>query len=162
MSNLKPTTTESRLSETVEAETVDVDLNMTEDDSEKNVRVDVQQHSTDEDTESEKKVLEGGKPVATGKKRKEKKLPSFFSHLEGQFPLDQKAEQKVKSSDQKKEKRVKLKFPPREVIAKARYKTLSPYFIIFLLSKVLMFPISYELKVMCECCNCISLHNLRH
>lgn len=143
MSNLKPTTTESRLSETVEAETVDVDLNMTEDDSEKNVRVDVQQHSTDEDTESEKKVLEGGKPVATGKKRKEKKLPSFFSHLEGQFPLDQKAEQKVKSSDQKKEKRVKLKFPPREVIAKARYKTLSPYFIIFLLSKVLMFPISY-------------------
>ncbi|XP_004296720.1 PREDICTED: 25S rRNA (cytosine-C(5))-methyltransferase nop2 isoform X2 [Fragaria vesca subsp. vesca] len=120
MSNLKPTTTESRLSETVEAETVDVDLNMTEDDSEKNVRVDVQQHSTDEDTESEKKVFEGGKPVATGKKRKEKKLPSFFSHLEGQFPLDQKAEQKVKSSDQKKEKRVKLKFPPREVIAKAR------------------------------------------
>ncbi|XP_061990272.1 26S rRNA (cytosine-C(5))-methyltransferase NOP2B-like [Rosa rugosa] len=122
MSNLKPTTAESRLSETVEAETVDVDLNMTEDDSEKNARVDVQQHSADDDTESEKKVLEEGKPelAGTGKKRKEKKLPSFFSHLKGQFPLDQKDEKKVKSSDQKKEKRVKLKFPPREEIAKAR------------------------------------------
>ncbi|PRQ37976.1 putative 16S rRNA (cytosine(1407)-C(5))-methyltransferase [Rosa chinensis] len=122
MSNLKPTTAESRLSETIEAETVDVDLNMTEDDSEKNARVDVQQHSADEDTESEKKVLEDGKPelAGTGKKRKEKKLPSFFSHLKGQFPLDQKDEKKVQSSDQKKEKRVKLKFPPREEIAKAR------------------------------------------
>ena len=123
MSNLKPTTAESRLSETVEAETVDVDINMTEDDSER----------TGEDTAIEKKVLEDGKPelVGTGKPRKEKKLPSFFSHLEGQFPLDKKAEQKVKSSDQKKEKRVKLKFPPREVIAKARYKALSPYSIIY-------------------------------
>ncbi|XP_050371918.1 26S rRNA (cytosine-C(5))-methyltransferase NOP2B-like [Argentina anserina] len=126
MSNLKPTTAEARLSETVEAETVDVDINMAEDDSdtesEKNISVVPQQVSTDKDTESEMKVLENGKPEVAGtdKKRKEKKLPSFFSHLEGQFPLDKNAEPKVKSSDQKKEKRVKLKFPPREVIAKAR------------------------------------------
>lgn len=128
MSNSKPTTAESRLSETLEAETVDIGISMTEDDSEKNARVDDQQHLTDEDTKSEKNVLEDGKLELPGtvKKRKEKKLPSFFSHLEGQFPFDQKDEKKVKlPSDQKKEKKVKLKFPPREEIAKARYKALS-------------------------------------
>ncbi|KAK9932638.1 hypothetical protein M0R45_019865 [Rubus argutus] len=122
-SNLKPTTAESRLSETLEAETVDIDISMTEDDSEKNARVDDQQHLTDEDTKSEKNVSEDGKLELPGtvKKRKEKKLPSFFSHLKGQFPGDQKVEKKVKlPSGQKKEKKVKLKFPPREEIAKAR------------------------------------------
>lgn len=122
VSNSKPTTAESRLSETLEAETVDIGISMTEDDSEKNARVD-DQHLTDEDTKSEKNVLEDGKLELPGtvKKRKEKKLPSFFSHLEGQFPFDKKDEKKVKlPSDQKKEKKVKLKFPPREEIAKAR------------------------------------------
>lgn len=122
MSNLKPTTAHSELDETAER-----GHSMTEDSIEENDEKDDQEHLTEDDTKIKNKVLkegvaENGKlklPSTTdqnkessGKRRKEKNFPSFFSHLKGKTPLEQKQENKAKFP--------KLKFPPREEIAKAR------------------------------------------
>ncbi|XP_034229253.1 25S rRNA (cytosine-C(5))-methyltransferase nop2-like isoform X2 [Prunus dulcis] len=122
MSNLKPTTAHSELDETVER-----GHSMTEDSIEENDEKDDQEHLTEDDTKIKNKVLKEGvaesgklkspgitdqKKESSGKRRKEKNFPSFFSHLKGKTPLEQKQENKAKFP--------KLKFPPREEIAKAR------------------------------------------
>lgn len=122
MSNLKPTTAHSELDETVER-----GHSMTEDSIGENDEKDDQEHLTEDDTKIKNKVLKEGlaengklklpgttdqKKESSGKRRKEKNFPSFFSHLKGKTPLEQKQENKAKFP--------KLKFPPREEIAKAR------------------------------------------
>ncbi|PQP91727.1 25S rRNA (cytosine-C(5))-methyltransferase nop2-like [Prunus yedoensis var. nudiflora] len=95
MSNLKPTTAHSELDETAER-----GHSMTEDSIEENDEKDDQEHLTEDDTKIKNKVLKEG--VAENGKLKSP----------GKTPLEQKQEHKAKFP--------KLKFPPREEIAKAR------------------------------------------